>query len=204
MNMTEVVYKVKGKNIESLVLTDKAILLSSQSFQTVDDFKQAWAKTLTFATKTEIKFDSIKSVTKEESDETILVKYKGKLGVPSECSLSFTNKSDEDIFFDFLENEKYFKRIDERLAPIQAAKPYIVGLIITIGITFLAHYQSIRISNGAAEVSGTRKARLFNSIIGLIGEKGVWAVGTLVSCFIVYKIWKRFTNPPSQTRFLPF
>ncbi|MCU7548679.1 hypothetical protein OCK74_06095 [Chitinophagaceae bacterium LB-8] len=204
MSTTDMVFKVNGKNVESLVFTEKALLLSSQSFATVDDFKQAWAKTLTLATRTEIKFDAIKSVTKEDSEETIVIKYKGKLGMPSECSFSFSNKGDLDLFYDFLEHEQYFKRIDERLSPLLAAKPYIVGLIITIGITFLAHFQAIRIASGVAKESGYRKARLFHHIIELIGDNGVWTIGGLVTCYIVYKIWSRFTNPPGQTRFLPF
>jgi hypothetical protein len=204
MSMTDVVFKVKGKNVESLVLTEKALLFSSKSFQTVDEFNLAWAKTLTLAVKTEIKIDSIQSVTKEQSDETILIRYKGKLGIQNNCELSFTDQKDEDTFFDFLENEQYFKRVEERLSPFLAAKPYLVGLIITIGITFLAHYESIRIANGTADVSSSRKARLFHQIIELIGDKGVWTIGILVTCFIVYKIWVRFINPPSQTRFLPY
>lgn len=202
--MTDVVFKVKGKNVESLVLTGKALLFSSKSYQTVDEFNQAWAKTLTLATKTEIKFDDIKTVTQEESDETILIKYKGKLGLPNECTFSFADKKDVAAFYDFLENEQYFKRVDERLSPIIAAKPYLTALIITLGVTYLAHYQAIRIANGTVDVSGSRKTRLFNQIIDLIGDKGVWTIGILVTCFIVYKIWVRFTNPPSQTRFLPY
>jgi hypothetical protein len=203
MSMTDVVLKVNGKNVESLVLSEKALLFSSKSYQTVDDFHQAWAKTLTLATRTEIEYDAIKSVTKEDSEETILIKYKGKLGIPSECEFSFPSKGDQDAFFNFLEHEQYFRRVDERLSPLLAAKPYLIGLIITIGITFLAHYQATSIANGTAEVARRGKARLFNTIIGLIGDNGVWAIGALVTCYFVYKTWSRFTNPPGQTKFFP-
>ena len=201
--MTNSIFKVDGKKIETLLLGEKALMFSSQSLQTEEEFNKAWSKTLTLATKTEIKYDSIKSVTKEDSEETILIKYKGALGVPNECEFSFPAQSDCEAFFSFLEKEQYFRRTDERISPVKSATPYIIGLAVTIAITLFAHFQAVDIANGTADESGSRKTRAFMNIIGLIGDKGVWTIGILVSCFIAYKIWKRFKNPPVQTKFLP-
>jgi hypothetical protein len=203
MYFPEKLFKVNGSKISTLVCTHDALLLSSQSFDTVEDFNKAWPKTLSLATKTEIKYRSIKSVTKEDQEDTLMIKYKAALNMPGECAFSFEDKTDAEIFYNFLEKEQYFTRIEQRLSPVKAALPYVIGLLFTIGITIFAHFQAIEIANGTVDESGSRKTRMFNNIIALIGDKGVWTIGGLVSVYILYTIWKRYTNPPNQTRFVP-
>ena len=59
------------------------------------------------------------------------------------------------------------------------------------------------IANGTVEEAHNGKSRLFNALIGILGDKGVLAVGALIACYLLYKIWLRFKNPPNQTKFLP-
>jgi len=168
----------------------------------VDEFLAAYSKKLSLATKLEIKYDSIKAVQKEDNDKTVVIKYKGIGGITSSCEFSFSNESDYEVFFSYLEKERYFKRTNETLTPFKAIRSYILGLLLTIGLTIFAYYQAIDIANGTLEDSGNRKTRLFNALVGLLGDKGVLAVGAAITAWIGYKIWTRFKNPPNQTRFI--
>jgi hypothetical protein len=47
---------------------------------------------------------------------------------------------------------------------------------------------------------GDAKARLFLYLLNLIGVKGVLAIGIGVCGYILFKIWKRFSNPPYVVR----
>ena len=70
-------------------------------------------------------------------------------------------------------------------------------------LTIFTYYQAIEIANGTVEEAHNGKARLFNNIVGLLGDKGVLGLGAIVSGYLIYKIWKRFSNPPNQTKLLP-
>ena len=203
MNLRGGLFKVSGNKIESLLVADNALLFSSKSYLHAHEFKQAWSKSLTLATKVEVKYDAIKSVIKEDADDDIRIKYKGTLGIPSEAVFSFADKDDTDAFYDFLVKELSFQKSEERLSPTKAVLPNLLALLITVAITIVAHYQSIAIANGTADESGSRRSRSFNNIIELLGTKGVWIVGISITLFIAYKIWKRFTNPPVQIKLLP-
>ena len=203
MNLRGKLFNVSGNKIESLLIVDNALLFSSKSFLNADEFNQAWSKSLTLATKAEVKYDAIKSITKEDADDDIKIKYKGSLGMPGEAVFHFTDKNDTETFYAFLVNELYFKKSEERLSPMKAVLPSLLGLAVTLAITIFAHFQSVAIANGTAEESSSRRTRSFNTIVELLGTTGVWIVGMSISLFIAYKIWKRFTNPPVQTKLLP-
>lgn len=200
--MLNQVFPVSGNKISSFVADTDSLKFSSSSFDSVDEFLAAYSKKLSLATKLEIKYDSIKAVQKEDNDKTVVIKYKGIGGITSSCEFSFSNESDYEVFFSYLEKERYFKRTNETLTPFKAIRSYILGLLLTIGLTIFAYYQAIGIANGTLEDSGNRKTRLFNALVGLLGDKGVLAVGAAVTAWIGYKIWTRFKNPPNQTKFI--
>jgi len=200
--MLNQVFPVSGNKISSFVADVDSLKFSSSSFDSVDEFLADYSQKLSLATKLEIKYDSIKAVQKEDNDKTVVIKYKGIGGITSSCEFSFSNESDYEVFFSYLEKERYFKRTNETLTPFKAIRSYILGLLLTIGLTIFAYYQAIGIANGTLEDSGNRKTRLFNALVGLLGDKGVLAVGAAITAWIGYKIWTRFKNPPNQTRFI--
>lgn len=201
--MYDKVFPVIGNKISSFIIGDNALQFSSKKFATVDEFREAWAKKISLATKVEVKYDKISSIKKEENESKVLIKYKTWAGIPAECEFSFIDQDDYEVLFNFLERERYFSRIYETLSPFRSIINYLVGLAITISITIFAYYQAVKIANGTEGETARGKARLFNFIVGKLGDKGVIAVGTLISCYLLFKAWKRFSNPPNQVRFLP-
>lgn len=200
--MLNQVFPVNGNKISSFVADTDSLKFSSSGFTSVDEFLTSFGKKLSLATKVEIKYDSIKSVQKEDNDKTVAIKYKGIAGITSSCEFSFNNEADYEVFFNYLEKERYYKRTSETLTPFKAIRSYILGLLLTIGITIFAYYQAIGIANGTLEDSGNRKTRAFNALVGLLGDKGVLAVGTAIAAWLGYKIWTRFKNPPNQLKFI--
>jgi hypothetical protein len=201
--MKNKIFAISGSKITSLCLGENAILISSQNFNSVEDFMEGWTKKLSLANKVEIKFESIKSVKKEDSDKDILIKYKGILGVPSDCEFSFSDKNDNEIFFSFLEKEKYFSKTYETLTPFKAIFNYLLGFLFVTFVTIFSYFEALKIANGTVEEAHSGKTQLFNNIIELIGDKGVIAIGFLIICYLLYKIWNRFSNPPNQIKLLP-
>jgi hypothetical protein len=201
--MLNKVFSITGNKISTFITDEESLKFSSSTHNTVAEFKEAFAKKLSLATKFEIKYSSIKSIKKEDNDKDILIFYKTSIGIPTNCEFSFSDPDDYEIFFNFLEKEKYFSKQHETLTPIKANTNYLIGLLATIAFTIFAYYQAVEITNGTIEETHSRKTKLFYNVIKLLGDKGVIVVGTLIAAYLVYNIWQRFSNPPNQTKFLP-
>jgi hypothetical protein len=201
--MIDKVFSVTGNKISTLIIDEISLKFSSSTSNTVENFKEAFAKKLSLATKVEIKYDAIKSIKKEDNDTDILIKYKTFVGIPSDCEFSFNDPADYNTFFIFFEKERYFTKVHETLTPFKAIRNYIIGLFVTIGVTIFCYYQAIEIANGTVEEATNGKSRAFNYVVGLLGHKGVIMIGVLISAYLLYKIWKRFSNPPNQIKLFP-
>ena len=201
--MVDKVFLVTGNKISSLIADENSLKFSSSVFDTAESFKEAFAKKLSLATKVEIKYDSIKSLKKEDNDKDISIRYRTYVGILSDCLFSFTTPADYERFFNFFEKERYFSKRHETLTPLKAIRSHLIGLLVTIAIAVFIYFQAIEIKNGTVEEAYNGKTRAFNYIVGLLGDKGVIAVGTLATCYFLYKIWARFSNPPKQTILLP-
>ena len=208
MNISNKGIKISGSNVERIELGENAIHLMSKSGETLEEFNETWNKTMTLATKREIKYNSIKSITKEEGEDELEIKYKGIAGVANSEKLSFLESNDKDEFYNFLQSEKGFLKTEEKMSPIKSALPYLGGLALTLFLTAFGYYQSIELATGnAVELEGysraARRERFFNSIIETLGTNGVLLLGIAISAYTAYMIWKRYKNPPVQTQFMP-
>ena len=208
MSISNQVIEVSGEKIECMVLADNAIQLISKSFGSIVEFNDAWNKTLTLATKSEIKYDAIKSISKEEDEDEVIIKYKGLAGITNAVKLTFQNPTDKDAFYDFFQTEKGFLRTDETMSPMKSALPYLGGLGFALLVTGYGYYQSIEMASGQfvereGNTRAARKSNFINSIIETLGTTGVLLVGLGISAYIAYMVWNRYKNPPILTNLTP-
>jgi len=201
--MVDKVFSITGNKISSFITDESSLKFSSATFDTVESFREAFTKKLSLSTKVEIKYDTIKYIRKEDNSKEVLILYKKFIGIPLDCEFSFTDKADYETFFSFFEKDRYFRKSHETVTPLRAIRNYLIGLAATIGFTIFAYYQAVDIANGTVEEASSGRVRTFNYIIGLLGDKGVLLIGTLISGYLIYKIWKRFSNPPNQIKLLP-
>lgn len=202
--MIDKVFLITGNKISAFIADEESLKFSSSTSDTnINNFRESFAKKLSLSKKIEIKYDSIKSIKKEDNDDDILIKYKSFAGMPGNCEFSFSNKNDQDTFFTYLEKERYFTKTKETLTPFKAIINYLIGLIVTIGLTVFSYFQALQIANGTADQITSRKGRVYQNIVSMLGDKGVILVGTAISVFLIYKIWTRFKNPPTQVKLIP-
>ncbi len=201
--MIDKVFSVTGNKITSFIIDEDSLKFSSSTFETVDEFKLAFDKKLSLATKVEIKYNAIKSIKKEDNSSEISIVYKSALGISMDCEFAFTDTSKNQLFFIFLEKERFFSKQYQTLSPIRAVRNHLIGLLAIIGVTIFCYYQAINIANGTKEKTYNIKEIIFYKTVEILGDKGVIAIGLIISGLLVYKIWQRFTNPPNQVVFLP-
>lgn len=199
--MENKVFSISGEKMSSLLIGEDSIFISSKDFKTIDEFNKGWIKNFSFAQKTEFKLEEITSITKEDTDNTVKLKYKRNPLITRE--FHFNEIDDNEYFFSYLVKNKYFSKRHETLTPIQAILNYIFRLLIVAAFTVFFYYEAIQIENGVEEKMHGGKEKFLMLIVEKMGKNGVLVVGALISCFILYKIVKRYNNPPSQLKLLP-
>jgi hypothetical protein len=200
MSIENQVLKVTGEKIECLLMSENAIQLLSSECATADEFNAAWTKKLSLATKSEIAYKSIKSITKEEGEDHIVVKS----GMVGEQHLTFQNADDLQSFYAFFQNEKGFVKTEETMPALKSAMPYVWGLVGTLAATGLGYYLSV--ADDAPQEGSTRSARrgrMVQWVVDTLGTTGILLLGFGISAYVAYMIWSRYKNPPMQTRLVP-
>lgn len=201
--MIDKVFPITSKKLSAFIVDEQSILFSSQRKNSFDAFKEEFAKKITLATKHEVKYEEIISITKEESEFDLHLSYKGTLGITNELEFTFSNADDYEVFLTYLEQKRFFTRTYETLSPFNAIRSQLIWLFISILITIFSYDRAIDIAEEGVDESARGRFRLYSYLIEFLGDKGVIAVGSIVIMYLGYNIWKRYSNPPRQMRMMP-
>jgi hypothetical protein len=203
MSISNQVIKISGEKKECLLLTESSIQFLSKPFDSIEDFNEAWNKTLTLVTKSELKYEKIKSIIKEEGEEGIVISG----GMMTEYKFTFVKESDREAFYSFFQ-ERGFIKTDEKMSIFKAVGIYVFELLMFLAATIYGYYAAMDMENGMyVEITGgdkgSRNRRFFEGIVSMLGVNGVLLIGTSICLYFCYIIWKRYKNPPSQTKLVP-
>lgn len=201
--MIDKVFPITSKKLSAFIVDEQSILFSSQRKNSFDAFKEEFAKKITLATKHEVKYEEIISITKEESEFDLHLSYKRTLGITNELEFTFSNADDYEVFLTYLEQKRFFTRTYETLSPFNAIRSQLIWLFISILITIFSYDRAIDIDKEGVDESARGRFRLYSYLIEFLGDKGVIAVGSIVIMYLGYNIWKRYSNPPRQMRMMP-
>ncbi len=199
---TNRIIKVSGEKIECMVATDESFQFLSKTCTSVEEFQEAFSKTLTMATKKEVKYEAIKTIKKEAADDDVTISYKGGIGGNS-ITFKFEDAAGCEAFLNYCEKALELSRNEVQLSPFRAVRGYLLGLVIALVATPYAYQRAAGLAVGEiTDPEGysrsDRKARSLNNILEFLGPTGVLIVGLLITGVLAYIIWKRYTNPPVQ------
>jgi hypothetical protein len=201
--MIDTVFPITGKKLSAFIVDEQSLLFSSQRKNSFDAFKEEYAKKITLATKHEVKYEEIISITKEETEFDLHLSYKGTLGITNELEFTFSNAEDYEVFLTYLEHKRYFTRTYETLSPFNAIRSQLIWFFLSILGTIYFYDRAIEIAKEGVDDSARGRFRLINYLLELLGDKGIIAVGAIVVSYLGYNIWKRYSNPPRQMRLMP-
>lgn len=201
--MIDKVFPITSKKLSAFIVDDQSILFSSQRKDSFEAFKEEFAKKITLATKHEVKYDEIISITKEESEFDLHLTYKATLGITNVLDFTFSNPNDYEIFLTYLEQKIFFTRTYETLSPFNAIKTQLIWLFLSILGTIYSYDRAIEIAKEGVDESAKGKFKLYSYLVEFLGDKGVIAVGAIVIIYLGYNIWKRYSNPPRQMKLMP-
>ena len=96
--MLDKVFSITGNKISTLITDEHSLKFSSSTSTTVENFKEAFAKKLSLATKVEIKYDAIKSIKKAIADKSTEYYYL-QPGFTLNHSVFVIDPSDGEVLF---------------------------------------------------------------------------------------------------------
>lgn len=201
--MSEKVFKITGQSVANFIIDGNSIKMMNKSFDSFEAFNEEWAKKLSLAHKTEIKLDKIKIIKKENDSNDVIISYKYLGFFPMEAEFSFDIPGEFDEFCQYFVKVLFFKFENGQLSPFKAIKNYLIGLLMATVAGVFCYIQAVEIASGKEVGTGSGKSKLFNTIIGALGEMGVLAISLAGISFILYKIWTRYQKPPIQTSLTP-
>jgi ABC-type phosphate transport system permease subunit len=195
--MENQIIKTTG-NIKSILLSEKELWISEHEIKDFESFKKA-VQGVGVIDGTIYKLIYFSQIQYNEESETVKLVYKVGSMV-SKLRLNFESKNNAAQFAESLGTRLELKRSEgeeKKIGPLVYNLIYVlIAAVVTI---FLGNY------DGTVGESSSRKSRLGRAILQIlydtIGQVGLIIIGTLVTLFFVYKLYKRFKQPVNDVTF---
>lgn len=198
-------YVTAGKSYRSMMFTPDAILLCSSKPDSAEEFRETFetasAKTLTLTQTLTIPYGEILRFRHQSGSDVIHLKYNGmKITWPGEIDLD-NGETDVHNIFNYLQKAKGYQRTETQLTSFKAVLPNLGYIAICLGITWLLYSMAIgEMSSGSGSGRSRAKAELFKALADFLGPIGSLLLGFAATSVAVWFFWKKYNNPPVETR----
>lgn len=197
--MQNQIFAIENTYWKSLALTGDEFWLSQNKISDPDKFAAAVQKTGMMKSAYAYPLSSISEISFNEASKSVKLKFQNEKGVQKKVNLGFDDKALSNQVGHYLGEKLGFSKSE---AQEQQLKPLLLNLLYVLlaigGTIFLASMGD----SGELTESGTRRGRSRGAILQLIydilGQTGVIIVGSLITLFLVYQLYKRFTNPAKE------
>ncbi len=185
----------------TLLLKDEIIWMLNKKISTPENFTKELNKTgIMKADSSKIALNSIQKVLVNNASESTKVEYVNDKGKVKTESLEFNDKKISDDFGHYLGTKLSFAKSHE---VENKTKPLLLNLlfvVISAGITvlFATMDDTSEITSSGSRRNGGAKA-IIKLVVDTLGQTGTWIVGSLITLFLIYRLYKRYSNPGEVT-----
>jgi len=199
--MKNQVFSVNNEVLKVIGFNDDKLMISSKGHNDIESLAASAEKSGMMETIKTVDIPSITSIFFNEKDHNIKVKYTNKKGKEKSHSIELL---DHDLTADFANELAEMRGFTKAVSTETTIRPLlynIAGIVFTGFITWLAY----SIATGSMEVSDSGRRRglqvLFGRIAETLGPIGVIILGSLITLFLAYSAYKRFSNPASVVEY---
>ncbi|HRI62519.1 MAG TPA: hypothetical protein PK228_22415 [Saprospiraceae bacterium] len=190
-----------GKEYKSMMLSPEGLRLCNKRFDTPEAFLEKFAKGGGLMnTVITVEFDKVKHFTHRENSKALDISHKGMgLGMPGD--IEFENgETDVHNVMTYLEKVLGYRRTEAQLGAWKAILPNIFYVALAILFTWVMY--GMATNPEQEEFSGRRQwfGELMDGFSKMVGPYGVLAIGIGVTGFLGWQLWKKYQNPPVETR----
>lgn len=197
--MENQIFAIKNTFWKSLAIKGDELWLSQDKVNDLEKFEKSLQKTGLMKSAYAYPLSTIAEISFNEASESVKLKYQDEKGKQKKLNIGFGDKDLSNQFGQFL-GEKLgmtkSQKQEEQLKPLALNALY---LVVAIGGTIVLSTMSD--TNELAD-RGTRRSRnrgaFFQLIVDTIGQTGVIIIGSLISIYLIYRLYKRFKNPANE------
>jgi len=200
--MLNKVYSASGNKIASILIEEKSVKTLSRYYDSLDKFRAAFDKKISFDTKLEIKEENIRAIRNKDNSLQIIIDYKSKLGIVQGCEFEFLSQEDLNEFLIYFETQKHFSKSHKRKSPIKAASNSLAIFILVLGFYFLGINRLEAIATHTS-YNANGKVRFFDNIVSMLGSTGLNVVCGVFGAVLLFLIFKHLSNPPKEIKLVP-
>lgn len=197
------IFYIKSVPWESLAITDNEIWLSSSKVRSLDKFEEGVNKTGMMKTTYAYSLSTISEVAYNESTESVKIRYRNEKGKDKKLNMDFGDEDLSNEFGQWLGEYLNLTKSEKKENQLKKLLEYLFLLVLTIGGTyFLATMED---TSGLTDSSSRRtrnRGAFLKLIVDTIGQTGVIIVGALISAYLIYQLYTRYTNPASDILYI--
>jgi hypothetical protein len=192
------IFYLDEKEWKSFLITENAILLSSKKYTDAAEMIEAGdKKSMLSLTKTkEIALDTLEKISHLDNSSSLTLTHGGKT-----LSLDFGDAEKVKEVAAVLSDMRQFTVSQGSQTTFSAMTPSLIGLGVTVGLTWLIHSMAADIASGQeVDVSGRKSLykRIFAWLAETLGTTGTLAVGGLIALACLYFMYQAYKNPSDE------
>jgi hypothetical protein len=192
------IFYLDEKEWKSFLITENAILMSSKKYTDAAEMIEAGdKKSMLSLTKTkEIALDTLEKVSHLDNSSSLTLTHGGKT-----LSLDFGDAEKVKEVAAVLSDMRQFTVSQGSQTIFSAMTPSLIGLGVTVGLTWLIHSMAADIASGQeVDVSGRKSLykRIFAWLAETLGTTGTLAVGGLIAFACLYFMYQAYKNPSDE------
>lgn len=202
--LEKTVIPIDLKGAETMIVRPEGFQILNKTFSDVADFEAAYEKGGLLSGKQSISFSDVKAIRYEHGGSAIKLDYVG-MGLTKPGEIGISSVETQNQLFDYLEKKAGFRRSEQQVGSFKAILSNLFYVGLAAVMTWGAYSTAVETESGLVhgEVTGRRRGlkRLFMTISDTLGSTGCLLVGGAITAFLGYLLFKKFQNPPTETRF---
>ncbi len=196
--MENQIFSVGAGISKSMVLTGHELWFSQNKVRNMEKFQKEITNEGLLASGFKVPLANIHEISYNEASQAAKIKYINEKGKEKKLNINFSNKDLSNQFGQYLGEKLDLFRSSSQEGKI---KPLLWNVfILGIAVLMTVLMATMDDSSQLAEVGGKNagKAAFLKLIVDTLGQTTVVIIGALISLFLAYKLFKRFTNPSSE------
>ena len=165
----------------------------------LEKFEEGIQKTGMMKSSYAYPLSTISEISFNEASESVKIKYQDEKGKEKKFKFGFGDKDLSNQFGQFLGERLNMTKSQKQEGQIKPLLLNALYLIISVGMTiFLATLDdTAELAEGGSRRSRNKGAFL-KLIVDTIGQTGVIILGSLISIYLGYRLFKRFKSPANE------
>ncbi len=183
----------------SCVVHNNELWIGSKKYTDLEKFQSAVQNTGFMSSAYSIPLDNISEIKYNDESTEVKFTYTNENDKKKNTSINFGDKATSNAFGDELGEQLGMNKSVTQEGKLM---PLLINSLLALGMIFLTYYVGTMNDTSELESSSSRRSRgklaILRLIVDTLGQTAVLIIGGLISVFLIYLAYKRYTNPANE------